>query len=73
MVEIVNPGADVEEFVKAHEFPYDALDHRMIIYGKEADRLFDVIGDRFCGETCIKRLATLEDVFLRLTGRGLRE
>jgi lipooligosaccharide transport system ATP-binding protein len=73
VVEIVNPGRDVAEFVKTHEFPYDALDHRMIIYGKEADKLFDVIGDRFCGETCIKRLATLEDVFLRLTGRELRE
>ncbi len=73
VVEIVNPGADVVEFVKTHEFPYDALEHRMIIYAKEADRLFDVIGDRFCGEACIKRLATLEDVFLRLTGRGLRE
>ncbi len=45
----------------------------MIIYGKEADRLFDIIGDKFCAETCIKRLATLEDVFLRLTGRELRE
>jgi lipooligosaccharide transport system ATP-binding protein len=73
VVEIVNPGQDVKEFVDEHEFPHDALDHRMIIYGMEADRIFEVIGDRFCGETCIKRLATLEDVFLRLTGRELRE
>ncbi len=73
VVEIVNPGRDVKEFVNAHDFLHDALDHRMIIYGMEADRLFDVIEDRFCGEACIKRLATLEDVFLRLTGRELRE
>ncbi len=73
VVEIVNPGRDVKEFVNAHDFLHDALNHRMIIYGREADRLFEVIGDKFCGETCIKRMATLEDVFLRLTGRELRE
>jgi lipooligosaccharide transport system ATP-binding protein len=73
VVEIVNPGRDVTEFVNAHDFVHDSLDHRMIIYGQEADKLFDVIGDRFCDETCIKRMATLEDVFLRLTGRELRE
>ncbi|MGA2732181.1 MAG: ABC transporter ATP-binding protein [Syntrophobacteraceae bacterium] len=73
VVEIVNPGRDVKEFVNAHNFLHDALEHRMIIYGMEADRLFEIIGDKFCRETCIKRLATLEDVFLRLTGRELRE
>jgi lipooligosaccharide transport system ATP-binding protein len=73
VVEIVNPGREVTEFVNAHDFMHDSLDHRVIIYGKEADKLFEVIGDRFCDETCIKRLATLEDVFLRLTGRDLRE
>lgn len=73
VVEIVDPGPDVMEFVNAHDFVHDSLDHRVIIYGTEADRLFEVIGDRFCDETCIKRLATLEDVFLRLTGRELRE
>jgi lipooligosaccharide transport system ATP-binding protein len=73
VVEILNPGRDVKEFVNAHKFLHDALDHRMIIYGMESDRLFELIGDKFCRETCIKRLATLEDVFLRLTGRELRE
>jgi lipooligosaccharide transport system ATP-binding protein len=73
VVEIVNPGTDVMEFVNTNDLVHDSLDHRVIIYGRESDRLFEVIGDRFCDETCIKRLATLEDVFLRLTGRELRE
>lgn len=73
VVEIVNPTTEVTEFVKTHEFEYDSLNHRVIIYGTAEDRLFEVFGDRFCGETCVKRLATLEDVFLRLTGRELRE
>jgi len=73
VVEIVNPGPDIKEFVDAHDFLHDSLNHRMIIYGREDDRLFDLIGEKFCRQTCIKRLATLEDVFLRLTGRELRE
>jgi lipooligosaccharide transport system ATP-binding protein len=73
VVEIVNPGLEVKEFVDAQNLQHDILDHRIIIYGRESDRLFDIIGDKFCRQTCIKRLATLEDVFLRLTGRELRE
>ncbi len=73
VVEIADPDEEVREFVTAHGFLHDLLDRRIIIYGNEADKLFEVIGDRFCRESCIKRLATLEDVFLRLTGRGLKE
>lgn len=73
VVEIVNPDPEVRELVLAGKFTHDMLDHRIIIYGREAEHLFETIGDKFCRETCIKRLATLEDVFLRLTGRELRE
>ncbi len=73
VVEIVNPDREVKDLVDSHDFVHDTLDHRMIIYGRETDGLFDLIGDKFCRQGCIKRLATLEDVFLRLTGRGLRE
>ena len=73
VVEIMEPDEKVMEFVNSHGFQSDSLDRRIIIYGEEEDRLFEAIGDRLCGDGCIKRLATLEDVFLRLTGRGLRE
>jgi lipooligosaccharide transport system ATP-binding protein len=73
VVEIVNPDPEVRELVRSGNFTHDMLDHRVIIYGREAEHLFDTIGAQFCKETCIKRLATLEDVFLRLTGRELRE
>ena len=73
VVEIVNPEPEVRELVSSGKFMHDMLDHRVIIYGREADHLFETIGDQYCTETCIKRLATLEDVFLRLTGRELRE
>ncbi|MDR3569060.1 MAG: ATP-binding cassette domain-containing protein [Syntrophobacteraceae bacterium] len=73
VVEISDPGEEVREFVNSRGFLNDVRDRRIIIYGVAGDNLFDVIGDRFCGESCIKRQATLEDVFLRLTGRELRE
>jgi lipooligosaccharide transport system ATP-binding protein len=73
VVEIVNPAPEVRELIGSGKLMHDMLDHRIIIYGREAEHIFETIGDRFCNETCIKRLATLEDVFLRLTGRGLRE
>lgn len=73
VVEIVNPGREVREFVMASAYMHDMLDHRIILYGREDDHLFELIGEKFCEQGCIKRMATLEDVFLRLTGRGLRE
>ncbi len=73
VVEIVNPGPEVREFVLSRDYMRDMLEHRIILYAREADRLFEAIGDKFCTENCIKRMATLEDVFLRLTGRELRE
>jgi len=35
--------------------------------------LFREIADNYCDEGCTLRMATLEDVFLKLTGRDLRE
>jgi hypothetical protein len=45
----------------------------MVIYAGDNERMLSHILDRFCVEKCSARRATLEDVFLRLTGRELRE
>jgi lipooligosaccharide transport system ATP-binding protein len=52
---------------------HEDIGHRLIIYGKDSDKLFHDISTEYCREGCVLRMATLEDVFLRLTGRGLRE
>jgi ABC-type branched-subunit amino acid transport system ATPase component len=39
----------------------------------DASDLNNTIIDRFCVDKCTYRNSTLEDVFLRLTGRELRE
>jgi lipooligosaccharide transport system ATP-binding protein len=73
VVEVKEPGNELRDFVKEQGFRHEDLDHRLIIYGDEGDRLFDRIGKTYCREDCILRTATLEDVFLVLTGRELRE
>lgn len=73
VVEIARPDPELRDFVRARNLRHDDLGVRMLIYGEESDRVFDLIRERFCDEDCGFRPATLEDVFLRLTGRELRE
>jgi lipooligosaccharide transport system ATP-binding protein len=73
VIEVINPDEELRAYVRSRELTFEDLEHRLIIYGQEDDHLFQTVGDRFCKENCILRMATLEDVFLRLTGRELRE
>jgi lipooligosaccharide transport system ATP-binding protein len=52
---------------------YEDLGQRLIVYGQKNGSLFQTISREHCKEGCVLRMATLEDVFLKLTGRGLRE
>jgi lipooligosaccharide transport system ATP-binding protein len=59
--------------VKENRIEHDDLGGRLILYVPEEVELHNTIRDRFCTEKCIFRNSTLEDVFLRMTGRELRE
>jgi len=73
VIEVNDPCAELRSFVKSLNIESEDLGHRLIIYGQGRDELFHEIGNKFCKEGCLLRMATLEDVFLRLTGRDLRE
>lgn len=73
VLEVADPSDELRAFVHSRGYRHDLLDRRIIIYGREKDHLFEQIGGRFCNEDCMQRMASLEDVFLRLTGRDLRE
>ena len=73
VVEVVEPSPEFRSHVKSLNLMHDNLDHRIIIYGQEGDRIFEKMTGEYCRDNCIRRMATLEDVFLRLTGRELRE
>jgi lipooligosaccharide transport system ATP-binding protein len=53
---------------------HDVAEHQLLLYAHDAEALLASIDhERFPFERSIVRRATLEDVFLRLTGRSLRE
>jgi len=73
IIEVADPGTALTEYVQSNFQTYEALEHRLIIYDEESEALFHTISTQFCEEGCVLRPATLEDVFLKLTGRDLRE
>ncbi|MBN2372890.1 ATP-binding cassette domain-containing protein [bacterium] len=73
VIEIKEPVVELEEYLQAEGIEHENLGHRLTIYGEENDKLFHTISQTFCKEGCILRMSTLEDVFLKLTGRDLRE
>ncbi|MDY6950573.1 MAG: ATP-binding cassette domain-containing protein [Thermodesulfobacteriota bacterium] len=73
VIEVEEPPRALSAFVQSEGVRHEDLGHRLIIYGEESDKLFQVITGKYCDEGCVLRMATLEDVFLKLTGRGLRE
>jgi lipooligosaccharide transport system ATP-binding protein len=53
---------------------HESADRVLLLYGEDAEAILaGVDHERFPAERAIVRRATLEDVFLRLTGRTLRE
>ena len=73
VIEIEGPGIELRRFVKTHGIRHDDLDERIIIYAEARGEVETTIREKFCLEACHFRPGNLEDVFLRLTGRELRE
>jgi len=71
VIEIESPDEGLRRFLKEEGVRHETLDRRVIVYADSS--LGDYVRTRFCTRKCIFRTATLEDVFLRLTGRELRE
>lgn len=73
VIEIEGPGEDLRKYIREHAVKHDDLGERIIIYAEPRGELENLIRDKFCVESCRFRAGNLEDVFLRLTGRELRE
>jgi lipooligosaccharide transport system ATP-binding protein len=73
IIEIEGPDQALIEYIHQHGVEYDDLGKRLILYDPERKGMNDTIRRQYCNEKCIYRSSTLEDVFLRLTGRELRE
>lgn len=73
VIEIAAPTQELRSFIQAKQLPHEDLGHRLIVYCEDRGELYQRITRDFCKEGCVMRMATLEDVFLKLTGRELRE
>jgi lipooligosaccharide transport system ATP-binding protein len=68
------PVDDLLASLDGHYASHEVADERLLLYADDAEALLASIDhERFPCERSIVRRATLEDVFLRLTGRSLRE
>ena len=73
VIEVAGPGSELRTYVQTQGLEHEDLGHRLVVYGQEGDVLFRTLSTQYCREGCLLRMATLEDVFLKLTGRELRE
>jgi lipooligosaccharide transport system ATP-binding protein len=73
VLEVADPAAGLAEFLSERGADYESFGHRLIVYIEDGSDLYRDISGQFCAGGCTMRMATLEDVFLRLTGRELRE
>jgi len=72
VLEVESPGEDFIAAVTGEGWRSDRSGRRLLVYGEDRAALL-ALRERFCPELGMLRPATLEDVFLRLTGRELRE
>jgi lipooligosaccharide transport system ATP-binding protein len=73
VIEVVAPCAELRGVLLEKGVPHEDLGQRLVIYSNNGETLYRELIAEHCREGCMLRPATLEDVFLRLTGRELRE
>ena len=73
VIDVIEPDGELPAFLDSRGTAYERIGHRLMVYLEEGNDLYREISGRFCKGGCSLRMATLEDVFLRLTGRELRE
>ncbi len=73
VIEIESPDEDLKTYIQDRKVKHDDLGGRIIIYTRANGALEKEVREKFCSAACLFRTGNLEDVFLRLTGRELRE
>jgi len=71
VIEIEGVNENLRQYLVKGRISHEVLDQRIIVYARNS--IGEYIRKNFCTEKCAFRAPTLEDVFLRLTGRELRE
>ncbi|OPZ92520.1 MAG: hypothetical protein BWY73_00760 [candidate division TA06 bacterium ADurb.Bin417] len=73
MVEITGYDEAEERFLRERQLYFEKTARRLLVFSGRSEESFAEITGRFCRGGCTLRMANLEDVFLKLTGRELKE
>ena len=73
VVELHGPAAAAAAELAGPGDEVDRLEDRIVVYCGDGETVYHNMIQKVPGADALLRRATLEDVFLRLTGRGLRE
>jgi lipooligosaccharide transport system ATP-binding protein len=73
VIEVVAPCEELRGVLREKGLAHEDVGQRLVIYSGDGEALYRELIVEHCREGCMLRPATLEDVFLRLTGRELRE
>ncbi len=73
VLEIADPDEQIRDFLQQYGARVEDLDKRLLVYLDDGNELFLQLTQEIRTEGCILRPASLEDLFLKLTGRELRE
>ncbi|MDH7508264.1 MAG: ATP-binding cassette domain-containing protein [Methanomassiliicoccales archaeon] len=73
VLEIVDPAPEVESYLRVRDLFTEKGSDRIYVYTENPQQLLNEINGRFSLQHAAIRRSTLEDVFLKLTGRGLRD
>lgn len=73
VIEVSSGKENVEVYLKAKGLDYEKSPTHFFIHGRNLMPLWPEISQKFGEDSCVLRMANLEDVFLKLTGRGLIE
>jgi len=73
VVEVLGPDDALDQWLKGRAWTYERAGDRVYLYTDDNRAVRELIQKEHPGANVIIRDATLEDVFLKLTGRGLRD
>jgi len=73
VLEIADPDQQLRDFLAREKCRVEDLGSRLLVYLDHGDELFLKLTREVRAEGCMLRPAGLEDLFLKLTGRELRE
>lgn len=73
VIEISSAGEAIESYLKQKGFTFEKTATHFFVYTQKGPEVFSDITLKFGEDGCALRMANLEDVFLKLTGRELRE